>query len=203
MASDDAKKQELLQVLSKNYRPAVLGAPSALWNLSATLGFTLAQVEPMRRDPQVRLCLRYLVTPLQTAEFEPVEATDKEVAAFVTRQFRRFFQRSLGVALEMSPYSRAAAEVLYRDTPRGLEFDDLKYLAPRDAALYTIDGQAAFVRLSGSGTSLSGYVGASRDAAQSGPLDLWLAQEGRPAKGFWITHDPLYDPYYGKSALLA
>jgi hypothetical protein len=193
---------QYLRTFTSKYRPAVLGPPSAIWGLSATAGFTLAQVEAMRRDPQVNLCLRYLVTPLQTAEFEPVKATSPDVAKFVTRQFRRFWQRSLPVVLEAYPYGRSASEVLYRQVKGRLEFDDLKYLSPRDTSMWTVEGEPAWVRVKQTGSSLAN-PGSGYQMGRGGQVDLWFAEPGKPAKGFWFVIDPLYDPHYGRSVLMS
>ena len=65
-----------------DYRPTATGWP--LW-LVPNLGlFNLADVDVMRLDPQVSLCLAFRKAPIATAEFE-YEASSEEVGRFGAR----------------------------------------------------------------------------------------------------------------------
>jgi hypothetical protein len=185
----------LLRTMTRHYRPASAGVPSPLWG-ALVQGFSLGQVEPMRRDAQVSLCLSYRAAPLHVARVK-VRCKDPEVRAFVARQYKRFWRRSLPVALEMHPYGHSAAEVLYRRR-RGLyELNELKPIGPKDAEAYTRGGKLAFVRLTpGAGTGRGASAGRQRQ------VDLPAASAGRPAKGWWCVHDRLYDPWHGRSVLM-
>lgn len=184
----------LLKTKTAGYRPIRPGAPSALYGLPTTRGFSLAQVEAMREDPQVSLCLSYRGVPLSVARLK-FKARDERVARFVRRQFRRLWRGSLPVALEALPYGHSASEVLYKKEGGRYEFDRLKYLSPRDVAVWTRQGRAHHVELS------SGSRGgrADRPEAAPGAVELPCSLKGLPAKGFWFVHDPLYDPWYGRS----
>lgn len=189
----------LLKTRTAGYKPAVGGAASNLWGLSARRGFTLNQVEVMREDGQVDLCLKYKGTPLYTATVG-VKATEQAVAQFVRKQFDRLWKKSLGVVLEAFPYGRSASEVLYRKRGGLYQFDTLKYLAPKDTNIYTLDGRRYAVEL----TANRGGDRYGHDVTgDPGSVELpCKAAWGRPAKGFWYVHQPIYDQWYGRSCLI-
>ena len=190
-----ATEEYLLKTRTARYRPVMTGGAPALWNARQN-GFSLSQVEPMREDAQVSLCLRYRGTPLSAARFK-IEATDPRVKKFVEKQFKRFWTTCLPTALEAHPYGYSAAEVLYRRRGGMMQLDCLKRINPLDGEIWTRKGKRWLVRISsalGAGRSAESTVG--------GPVDdLPTARRGLPAKGWWWCHNPVYDPWYGRSVL--
>lgn len=179
-------KTPLKETATAEYRPSYGILP--MWGMGAFGMFSLAYVDEMRTDPQVRLCLAYKQAPLFTAEFE-IEAEDPRVQQFVQETLERFWRKSLAYALESYAYGYMAGEYVYKEEDGLVQFDCIRPVHPRDAKVWTHAGKIAWVRV----THVEG----------SGYVDLEGAQPGRPAKGFWLTYDPTYNPFYGRPALAA
>jgi len=200
-----ADGDELLKIKTRNYRPVITGGAASVWGASQAQGFALNQVEAMRKDAQVSLCLSFRGTPISSGEVE-VTANAPEVKSFVERQYKRMWRRSLPAALEALPYGFSAAEILYRRRRKMYHFDDLKMVSPRDAQMWSRKGKRALVRVSnglgGTGGGLKGRM-ASEDAGEDGrgEYDLPCRIKNRPAKGWWWAPDTLWDRWYGRSVL--
>lgn len=175
------------------YRPTAI---SSIWGGPGGIGlFSLSLIDEMRRDWQINQALSFKQAPLHTAEFE-VKANSPKVKAFVEKTIKRYWRKSLGVALECMPYGFSGSEVLYKEEDGLLQFDSLKYLHPRDVRPWTAGGKLAFVKVVQSfGGTLPGA-----DSATGG-VKLESATKARPAKGFWTVYDKKFSAWYGRSIL--
>ncbi len=191
--TDRSPLMEIVQKLTakpktKDYR---IGAILPGWGYEwpGTVNFNLREIDQMRKDEQVKSCLRYKKSPLFTAEFD-VKTSSPRVEQFVRLQLERFWKKSLGVALKCYDYGFVGAEVLYKMTGGLLHFDALKFLHPFHTRAWTQDGMLKFIRVNG-GTGGQGTV------------DLPCAQKRVPAKGVWFVNEPEQNPWYGCSILEA
>lgn len=211
MDDNAAKRKEeeegdpLLKVRTARYRPVISGGVPAVWGAS-TSGFTLGQVESMRKDGQVSLCLAYRGTPIRSGEVE-VKANDDQVKKYVEKQFKRLWRKGLPAALECLPYGYSAAEIIYRKKGGNYHFDDLKAVACKDAEMWSMRGKRGVVRVKNTGgggieVGRKGSEAAKRASEEVNSVyDLHCSMNGRPAKGWWFAPDAVWDRWYGRSVL--
>ncbi len=182
--------------LSAGYRPS-MGAYSAPWAGSqGNYGeFSLREVESMRDDYQVGMCLKYRAVPLYTAEFE-YECADPRVKDWLIENHERFWRRSLSTATEDQPYGYKGAEAMYRQDAAGLwNFDCLKGFEWSDCRPRTFNGQLVAVRV---GNVSPEEEAKNKSIAEGGYVDLPTAGRLKPAKGIWFVHEPRRNPWYGR-----
>jgi hypothetical protein len=190
----------------------MLGLPA--WSGPEGWGvFSLAIVDQMLRDYQVSQAIAFKEAPLHTAEFD-IEANSEEVKSFAEMTLQRYWQKSLHYGLDCMSYGYGASEVLYRieGGPNDLEFDCLKPLHPRDVKPYTVQGKLAYVKVV---SSMSANTNDSlisdlrtnpdkeaKERDESGAILLNAATKNVPAKGFWTTFEPRYNPWFGRPLVL-
>lgn len=153
-------------------------------------------VESMRRDAQVSLCIGYRKAPVHTAEFD-YAANSPAVKKFIEETTKRFWRKSLPVALESVDYGYCGSEALYKLDSSGPSFDKLKPLLPWDVRPYTKAGQLDSVRVMSAGSR--GQQGKQRS---QGLVELKAATPKVPAKGVWFVHNQssgMYNQWFGLS----
>ena len=178
-----------------NYRPAVsIGVPA--WAAPTGWGyFSLGIVDEMRKDWQVSQALAFKQAPLYTAEFE-FKASSPEVQRYAEETVDRFWNKSLGYALECMPFGYSTAEPLYKDEGGVIKFDVLKPVHPRDAEPWVNEGTLAYVKVQTHGQM------AGNDEGAGGKIVLEAARRNVPAKGYWNVFEPKYVPWYGRPVLM-
>lgn len=168
-----------------NYRPSVTSLPEWSGAMEGA-AFTLIEVDQMRGDAQIELCLEYKVAPLYNAEFEYV-ARSPQIQQYIQRQVERFWQHSLQIALECLPYGRSGAEVLTRDEGGLTHFHSLEWLHPRDVRVFTCNGTLAYL--------------AVRNVEGCPNLKLYAAQQGKLPECAWFVYGGKRSRWYGRSIL--
>lgn len=171
---------------TSGYKPSALNMASA-WGFGVTGGFTLASVDEMRQDDQVMQCLRYVKAPLFAAEFDYFG--DRQQAGVAKSIIDRFWQKSLLHALQNYEFGHSAAEVVYRYEGQAPTFSHLKPLHPKDVRPFSAAGRLAYIRVTN-----------VQDA--NGEVRLYPATANQLTQGFWLTHDPVYSAFYGRSVLI-
>lgn len=185
---------QLTKTLTGKYKPAA-AAPSWAWGWGA---FSLALVDRMKEDSTIALCLEYKKTPLYMAEFE--FEGDGPDAQFAQRTLRRIWDTSLVVCLDCFDYGYAAAEALYDKEDDLLVFDRLKAIHPRDAQPWVRHGELDFIEVKNVDGRPVRLTGPNRRLTEDGKT---VDAEDTPCKGFWIAHGQKYNPFYGRSDLVA
>lgn len=173
------------------YAPSAVGYP--LWYIGQAKLFTLADVEVMRRDPQVDFGLRMLRAPLHTVTWKVTG--DADVAAFVDEQLKRIWQKDLTKILRMFEYGYAGAEVLYKQEEGCWEFDTLKDFYPRDVVpLVTSTVLDQKGRMDPNASKLCGVR--VKNVGTTGHIDLAMP------RAFWIANEAEFGSLYGRSRLV-
>lgn len=172
---------------TKGYRPSIGQYPGWIGSGFGT-GFNLGLVDEMKRDAQVKQCLRYLKAPLHLAEF--VYAGDPAQAKFADQTLKRFWRKSLAVALMSAEYGYSVAEPIHKFGDDGkVHFNYLKPIHPKDAKAWTVGGKLDFVKVK----NIQGQAG--------GEVTLHPAKGDRLGEVFWLTNEPTFSPFYGHSVL--
>ncbi len=106
VAHGKAAKRELVEKLidkpkTGGYRPnlVTMGGMMGGGGFGAFGGFTLWQVEQMRDDPKISIGLEFKNAPIYNAEFEI--SGHAEQSAYAAAMLKRFWQKSLNVALDV------------------------------------------------------------------------------------------------------
>ncbi len=199
MVVKNANGQKLLKTETSGYRPDPIGS-GASWGMPGAYGmFRLEQVEDMRKDPQVQLCLEYKAAPIYTAEIEIV-CQDNRVKEYLLEQKERFWKKSLSAALEDLAYGYNGSEALYYRKEGIYHFDYLKSFLWKDAKPRTWKGKLVCVRVgnirSEPGTTPNTLR--TNDQVSGAFVDLPTAGSAWPAKGVWYVHNPRTNPWYGR-----
>ena len=179
------------------YRASVGVVP--FWSsLSGGWGsFGLGYVEEMLQDPQVRLCLEFRKAPLFSAEFK-IEANSPEVGHYVEDMHHKFWEEGLNFALASLHYGYMTGEWLYEESNGYVKYAGIAPIHPRDVKLYSLHGKLYQVHVHHIDYDAD-HEGDNNigDVILDGPLP------NRPSKAFWFTNDPIYNKFYGRSALQA
>src|SRR3990167_4234814 len=165
--------------------------------------FNLTQVSAMRVHSHVRLCLRYLKSPLRNAQFS-FAADSPAVTEFCKEMTKRFWRTSLPVAQFSYDFGHAVGEAMYKKTADGIEFTRLKALHPQICQAYSVDECVSYVQVTGvkdAKSSVARLETANTEILQDGRVQT--LPDPRPAKGWWITHDSEFSPLHGRSVLNA
>ena len=174
--------------LSQGYRP---NAPAlAFWADNYTpLVRVLYDIEAMLADSHVSLPLSYYKSGISHVEVE-IKASSPEVEQFAHDEWVKFWERCLEAVQNGYDYGWVGCEIMYESKDGKLGLDRLESFVPFDSTVVTINRKFAGVRI-------KNVVGAK------GPVDLWTAKPGLPAKGFWYSHHPRFNRHYGRTQLYA
>ncbi len=166
--------------LTQGYRPSTLIWPAWYWG--ATGAFTLTDVEAMRRDYQVWLCLMMIKAPIFTAEWA-IKCDNPVISRFISEQLRSFWRPSIQKILRALEYGYACGELLYKLNKKDqIVFAGYKEFHPRDVRVLTRGYEYTGIRV--------------KNVEQKGDVNLY------PPKGFWFATNREFGGWYGRSWLL-
>lgn len=174
--------------MSAGYRP---NSPTiAFWSDSyVPLVRVLYDVEAMCIDSAIALPLAYYKSGIAHIEVE-IKGSSPEVEQFAHAEFEKFWERCLEQVQHGYEYGWNGYEPMYETSKGLLGLDRLESFIPFDTAVLTKDKNFHGVRVK----NVTGV---------KGPVDLWAARPGLPAKGFWYVHHPRYNRYYGRTQMFA
>lgn len=161
-----------------NYRPSVIGPRIGLDHRGV---FSVWDVEPMRRDPQIAFGLRILYAPLPSAKWKT--EGDSEVIDFVDRTVRKIWSNHLAQLFKMVVYGWAGGEVLYSEDGDDVAFDRIKDVHPFDMRPLRRDNLLAGVSVRGISPDDSGRS--------------WIL----PPRSLWLAHEAEFGSLYGRSRM--
>lgn len=179
MDKNEVKNYLLAGNLSEGYRPSTLIWP--LWYWAGQQAFTLQDVEAMKRDYQIALCLKFLKSPLYTLEWT-VNSKNIQVAKFVDETLKKFWKPNIAKVLRSMEYGYTAGEIIYKLDDGKIHFHTYKEFHPRDCRVLTQNHEYV-------GFRLRGIQGANS-------VDLI------PPKGFWFAVNREFGGWYGRSYLI-
>lgn len=143
--------------------------------------FTLQDVEAMRRDYQIALCLYMLKAPLFTVEWA-INCKNGEVRQYIDDTLKAFWKPNLDKVLRAMEYGYAGGELIYKLKHNKIYFDSYKEFHSRDIRVLSRSHE---------------YIGFRvKNVENKNNIDLF------PPKAFWFAMNREYGGWYGRSILL-
>lgn len=177
-----------------NYRPSAGIYGQRAFHYGVQEGeFSWYDIPRMRKDPQVKICMRVIRGPLNSVKWK-IKAKNAQVAADVDATIKRFWQNDLDKAIKMVEWGAAAAAVNWtydRDTGH-VRYEDLQEFSVLDAKPLQIKGQLVGISVSGLGMNL-GQTGVQPSSTNADPNKLFAPRY------VWFANEPEFGAFYGKS----
>lgn len=192
--------EKLLRNYTKNYQPAyAIGGYSA--GMSNHRRFNLIEIEEMCKDNAVEMALKMRAAPLFAAKLQVDDGGPAQ--DFIVENLKRFWQKSLAIAMRSTPFGFAGSEAMYKVEDGQFKFDYLHPLMQRDTRPITRGGELRFVKV------LSPNIG---DRADGTTNDVMNQQPGSgdpiylpaktapdtPTKAYWTVHSREKNKWYGE-----
>lgn len=177
---DDAR--DLFEVRTAHYRPPNRGLLPFYYPNRPP--FTIATVESMRRDPQIKIGMRMIKAPLTKALFH-IEAKDANVREFVANTLKRIWDRAVDDILDGLFYTRTTCEVVYCREEGRICFEGMRSVHPLDAKILVRGGMKWGLKV------------CNLNSEESDKKEIVLPG----AKSFIYIHDREFSSWNGKSEL--
>lgn len=178
-----------------NYRATVGLYGHHSWHYGIQEGeFSWYDIPKMRKDPQVRICLRVIRGPLDSVKFK-IKAKNPAVTETVVKTLKKFWQNDLGKAIKMVEWGAACAAVNYNyDQETGqVEYVDLQEFSILDARPLQINGDMVGLSVTGLSIDLSGMMQGTNVANPMNPQRLFSPRY------IWFSNEPEFGSFYGRS----
>lgn len=194
-ATLDLAARELPVLMTPGYRPP----PSYVTGLSWLPGlppFTMAIVDAMRRDYQVKLAMAMKVVPVMKPLF--AITGDPEVVDFVKSELRSIWTSSITDMTEAMWYTRFGCEMVYKKADGDFwRFARMMPYHPRDFKILTKDGEISGLRVVSSASTSD--VDTENFAGQ--PRGMTNKPVIFAPKSFVYVHDKKFGSFEGMSEL--
>ena len=199
MMGDTKAASDMLTVKTSTYRPPAYYKPTFLqYGLPP---FTLATVEWMRRDPQVRLGMGIKLAPYSVVKL--TLKGDPEVTKFIGNQIRRFWSKAIPKITKAFWYTRSGGEIVYKYIEGRYEFWNYYDVYPTDCSVLMRHGVPCGVSIKpstgvndpnqSSGANFSTLTNPQNSPTQARPLRLLFP------KGFLYLHGREFNSLDGQS----
>lgn len=192
----DLASREIMSLLTTGYRPPPSYITSMAW-LPGLPPFTMATVDAMRRDYQVKLAMSMKIVPVMKPKF--AITGDPEVTEFVQSELRSIWTNCITDITEAMWYTRFGCEMVYKRADGDLvRFARMMPYHPRDFRILTKNGEMTGLRIvSSASTSDSEGIAAHESATTDSRGRQYLFAP----KSFCYVHGKKFGSFDGMSEL--